>query len=228
MSKEDASSADEELPQQAFPVELYGGGEIYLQSADEMARWEALAKRYAEDYQLTKGNDLAFLDLVLQQHILAYRAQNLLNGMVPELDDEKLPTGRYMHKPPTPAQTEKAQKSMTDASKEIRALEKVLGIDRAARESQGGHTIDSYLTTLKGAANEFGVHISNRLKAYEQFVNDLRWRVRLNENGDEEDKRYHDVEMDGIMRWTREELGRLEQIDKDFAHEKQKLWLGKL
>jgi len=221
-------SKDKPEAQQAFPVELYGGGEIYLQSASEMARWEALAQRYAEDYQLTKGNDLAFLDLILQQHMLAYRAQNQLNGMEPELDDDNLPTGRYRHNPPTPAVIEKAQKSMTEASKEIRALEKVLGIDRAARESQGGHTIDSYLTTLKGAANEFGVHVSNRFKAYEQFANDLRWRLRLNENGDEEDKRYHDCEMDGIMRWSREELDKLEEVDKKFANEKQKLWLGKL
>lgn len=216
------------IAQEGYLVELSDGSALPLQSANELARWEALAKRYAEDYQLTKGNDLAFLDLILQQHMLAYRAQNALNGMEPELDNEGLPTGRYIHNPPNAAQIEKSQKSMIDASKEIRALEKVLGIDRAARESQGGHTLDSYLTTLKGAANEYGIHVSNRFKAYEQFVSDLRWRLRLNENGDEEDKRYHDCEADGIMRWGREELGKLEEVDKKFAHEKQKLWLGKL
>lgn len=222
------SEEDNPTQPEAFSVELFGGGEIFLQSAQELSRWSTLAKRYTEDYRLTKTNDLALLDLVLQQHILSFRAQNALNGMIAVLDANDLPTGRYRYDPPSKADAERSQKSMVDASKEIRALEKVLGIDRSSRESQGGHTVDEYLKALKTAGNEYGVHIVERVKKFEQFVMDMRWKVRLEENGDDEDKRYHDCTPEGIVRWAREELEKLEQVDRDYAAQKGKLWVGKL
>lgn len=223
----DAVSNEAPAPD-GYKVDLHGGGEIHLQSKSELDRWTTLDSKYREEYRLSKGNDLAMLDVILQTHMLLYRAQNALNGMEPVLDKDDLPTGRYTYHQPKPVEVERAQKSMVEASKEIRALEKVLGIDRSSREAQGGQTLDSYLTNLKGAANEYGIHVSNRFKAYEQFTADLRWRLRLNENGDEEDRRYHQCDDKDILRWCREELEKLEKIDQEFAHEKQKLWLGRL
>lgn len=212
-----------------YKVELFGGGSIYLQSEGELDRWQTLSDRYVEDYRLTKTNDLAMLDVILQQHISLYRAQLGINGMEPILDASDMPTGRYRQVKLKASEAEAHQKTMMGASKEIRALEKVLGIDKASRESQGGHTVDEYLRALKQAGNEYGVHITERFKAFEMFVNELKWRVRLEETGDDEDKRYHDCTLEGIVhRFCRSELEKLEQIDRDYAQQKQKLWVGSL
>lgn len=211
-----------------FTVDLPGGGSLYLQSPEEVDLWERALARYQEDYVLVKHNDLVTLGTLLQQQIILFRCQTAINGMAPELDSHDVPTGRYKRVEMTGSDLAGYQKAMTDASKEMRALEKQLGIDKATRESGGAHTVDNYITTLKRAAHERGIHIAKRTLAYEEFVNELRWRVRMLFHSDAEDRRYHNISPKSVLTWAYEELQKLEQIDKDFAHEKGRLYLGKL
>jgi hypothetical protein len=47
-------------------------------------------------------------------------------------------------------------------------------------------------------------------------------------NGDAEDRAYHDLTPDKLIEWAWQQLQELEQIDKDFAKEYGKVFVGRL
>lgn len=195
------------LPGAEFMVDLPAGGRLELNDADEVELWEESAKRYIEDYGLVKANDLMLLGAILSQAIAMYRAQRELN------DPKKASSG---------------QNTIIKAAEEIRALEKALGIDKKSREAGGQHTVGSYVQNLKAAAHSKGVHIATRVKKYEAFVMELRWKVRLLRNGDDEDKTYHGLTEESVIAWAEQQMAELEEHDRKFAHEKARVFVGRL
>lgn len=207
-------------------VEFPGGGPFHLQSREEADRWTTLSARYQDEYSLRKVNDLTNLGTLLVQHINLYRAQLALSGRVAEVDEEALPTGRYQMKVLKPAEIKAYQEQVTNASKEIREIEKAMGIDKKSREAAGDESLRGWLTAMKARSHRYGLHVSRRLTAYEEFVMELRWRMRLNQNGDAEDKHYEDCTDEGVIKWAREQLEELERKDREFAHEEGALVVG--
>lgn len=191
----------------ALQVTLPAGGTLDLQDADEVIFWEETARRYVQEYGLHKMNDLVMLGAVLSQGIAMYRAQK-------SLFDPKKATN--------------AVAIISKASEQIRDLEKALGIDKKTREAGGQHTVADYVSNLKRAGHEMGIRISDRTKAYEAFVMELRWKVRLLRNGDEEDRAYHGISEESIVKWAENELAKLEESDKTWAAQKGKVFVGKL
>jgi hypothetical protein len=191
----------------AFRVDLPAGGSLELNDVDECQLWNESGRRFVDDYGITKTNDLVLLGALLTQTIHMYRAQRDMND---------------------PKKASSAQNAIIKAATEIRDLEKALGIDKKTREQGGQHTVGDYVKTLKLAAHERGAHISKRTLAYEAFCMDLRWRVRLLRNGDAEDRQYHGVSEKSIVLFVETELAKLEEIDKKFAREKGKVFVGRL
>jgi hypothetical protein len=139
-----------------------------------------------------------------------------------------MPTGRYDRKELKVADMSAAQSTIMKASAEIRELEKALGIDKKTREAGGTFTVQNYIRTLKEAAREYGIHLSKRVQAYEDVAMEARWRLRLLRQGDAEDRAYHDISEKTICKWLEEQLGHLEEVDKEFAREKGKIFAGRL
>lgn len=214
-------------PPETFEVELPAGGKLHLRSLDEVEMWDTSMKRYIDAYHLTEQNDLLTLGAILTQQLVIFRAQQELNGMEAEVNSEGVPTGRYV-KAKKPPDAGAAASRITRASAEIREAEKQLGIDKKSREAGGTHTVADYVTTLKKAARQYGLHVSKRVKEYERVAMEARWRLRLLENGDAEDQAYHDLSPEKFCGWLRDELAKLEQVDRDFANEKGRLFVGRL
>lgn len=213
---------------QTFAVDLPAGGTLYLHSAEEVELWNRMKDRYVEDYQLSNTNDLLTLGTILQQQILMFRAQFLTNGMEAEFDSAGVPTGHYIKSKASADDMAAAQKMMNSARSEISAMEKQLGIDKASRESGGQISVQSYLQNLKRAAHARGVHISQRVIKYEQFVQDLSWRIRVLNNADAEDRAYHNITPESICQWASDQIKELEDADKKWAREIGALYVGKL
>lgn len=212
-----------------FSVTLPAGGELVLHTQDEVDMWEQSAEKYTKEYRLTKPNDLVLLGVILTQNLALFRAQQQINGMEPEFDPSGIPTGRYKKITNQKSADRTAQQKITiEASKEIRELEKALGIDKKTRESGGAHNVADYLTKLKKAAHMYGVHISKRMKRYEQTMMEARWKIRLLRNGDPEDLKEHDISEASIVKWLEDELVELEEADKLYAKEKGRIYLGQL
>lgn len=211
-----------------YSVELPGGGELHLLSEDEVDRWNSLESRYQGDYELSKVNDLTTLGIILTQHINIYRAQRALSGIQDETDDEGLATGRTVRRVLKPAEIRGHQDTITSSSKEVRELEKALAIDKQSRERGGKDTVQDYLRALKSVGRLYGVHVLERVQAYEELAGELRWRIRLMENGDSEDRAYHDCTPEGIVKWVKEVLETLEEKDKEWAQTTGKLYVGKV
>jgi len=216
-------------PTQSFEVDLpVGGGKLHLLSAEEVTMWETAATNYRSDYGLTKTNDLVLLGALLTQQLAMFRAQQRINGMEPVLDSEGVPTGKYRVVTLKATELAAASETVRKAGKEIREIEQALGIDKKNREAGGTQTVQQYVTTLKRAGNEYGVHISKRTLAYERFCMALRTKLRILQNADEEDKAYEGVSGEAILNWSRDGLAKLEEVDKEFAKEKGRLVVGKL
>lgn len=212
----------------SFPVDLPAGGRIQLHSSDEVDLFDRSKKKYVEDYHLGKTNDLVLLGAILQNQIVLYRAQRKINGEEIVFDAQGVSTGQYKVVPVEGDSMYGAMRLITQASEQIMKLEKALGIDKVAREAGGAHNIADYITMLKKAAHARGLHISKRTLAYEAFVGEARWRVRIWKNADAEDKQYHGLTSDAILEWQFDEFAKLEEIDKKFAREKGRVFIGKL
>lgn len=212
-----------------FTVDMPGGGgQMWLSNMPEVDRWQTLEAQYREQYDLRKVNDLTNLGTLLVQQINLYRAQMALSGRIQETDDEGLPTGRMISKVLKPAEVKSHQEAVTAASKEIREIEKAMGIDKKSREQAGDESLRTWLVTMKERAHRYGLHVAGRTKAYEEFAMELRWRLRLNQVGDAEDKQYEDCTDEGVLRWARERLAELEAKDQTFAQEEGALVLGRV
>ncbi len=209
-----------------FEVKLPAGGKMHLRDREEVDLWVTLSKKYQRDYRLVKVNDLTMLGTLLLQHLAMFRAQREMSGVQWQEHPDGSPKLAAIEV--KPARMTALGEVVQRASKEIREIERAMGIDAKTRAQQGTQTIPDYLARLKRFGREMGIHISKRTHAYELFVNELRWRVRLAQNGDAEDRAYHEATPDQILKWCREQLEVLEQVDRDFAHEKNKLVVGKI
>lgn len=215
-------------------VEMLAGGEAYLLSDAEVDRWQTLSEHYVNDFGIEYTNDKAMLDTILQQQMLVFRSQQKLNGLTPQFDEDGLPTGGMKYQELKPAERDREQAALIAATKEVRLMETALGLDKKTRDASGQQTLESFIAKLREVGHEYGIHIVERTKAFEFFVNELSWRVRINETGDDEDKAYKlqddafDCTDNGILGWTRENLETLREIDRQFAHQKGKLYTGKV
>lgn len=169
--------------------------------------WRTSAKRYVEDYRLSKANDLVLVGAILTQQLTMYRAQLDL------ADHKKAST---------------AQGIIIKAATEIRELEKALGIDKKTREAGGQHTVADYIARLKRAGHEKGVRLSEELKEMQAFCNEMRWQIRLLRNGDVEDKSYHSITPDSIIDRAEQLLAEIEEKDKKWAKNKHRIFVGQL
>jgi hypothetical protein len=200
-------SEDAHTPNEAFRVNLPAGGTVILESEDEMDLWNEHARRYIEDYGFQRLNDLMHLGNLLTYAIHAHRATQLLSD---------------------PKKSEQGQSRLTKATDGIERIEKLLGIDKKSREAGGKHTVDEYLDRLKRAAHSKGIHVAERVREMERITMELSWKLRLLRNGDEEDRRHHDVSESKICDWLERELIELEDKDKAWAAEQGAIFVGKL
>jgi hypothetical protein len=211
-----------------FEVEQPGGGKLILRSEEEVNYYNSMAKAYMEDYRLVRVSEKVLLSALLAQAIAIYRAQVELVGLKQKFDNEGVPLDEYEKVTLTANESSGLRKNIGEATKEIREIEKSLGIDKKSRDAGGAETTANYVTLLKKAAHRFGVHIHRRLKLYEEFAMQMRWRLRLLRNGDAEDKRYHDISEEKICAWAENVLKQIEAFDKKFAKDQANVFGGKL
>lgn len=211
-----------------FEVEAPAGGKLILRSQEEVDLYEEMAKAYKRDYRLTRQSELVLLGSILSQALALHRAQQDMSGMIPLRDAGGVPTGEYERKELKPTDRAAITKVISEATKDIRDTEKALGIDKKSRDAGNQESVSAYISNLKRAAHRMGVHIHKRVFKYESFSNELRWRLRLLKNGDDEDKKYHDISPEKICAWAEGELKEIEEFDKQFAKSQSKLFGGKL
>jgi len=211
-----------------YIVEAPAGGAIHLRSQEEVDLYNEMAENYKRDYRLVRQSELVLLGAILTQALTLHRCQQDLSGVQERFDTNGIGTGEYQRIEVKATDRQAIQKMMGEATKEIRANEIALGIDKKSRDAGSQESVANYISTLKRAGHRMGVHIHQRTLMYEKFVKELGWRVRLNKNGDAEDKKYHDISPEKICEWAETEIAAMEEIDKEFAKSQKKLFGGKL
>jgi len=208
-----------------FFGDLPGGGQIALTSPGEIDFFNKMKDRYIDAYAFTQPNDLTRLAQLLVCELEANRMMQRLSGHIPTFDDNGDLIGLR-----TVSEEERSTilDQLPKLQVEIRKIESALKLDKKTREGDGGGDIRAYMESLKKAAIQHGVHLSERYVAYDNFVNEVRWRMRVLRDADKEDRKYHDVENpDALVKWMEAELEKLEEVDKEFANNKQSLWVAK-
>lgn len=211
-----------------FEVEAPGGGKLILRSQEEVDLYDEMSGAYERDYRLVRQSEKILLGSILGQALILFRAQQEMTGMEQKHDAGGVPLAEYEKRDLKPADRVAIQKTITEATKEIREIEKALGIDKKSRDAGGQESIALYILNLKKAANRMGIHIFRRVKLYEEVVMQLSWRLRLLKNGDDEDKQYHDISPEKICAWADEQIAMLADFDKMFAKTQARLFGGKL
>jgi hypothetical protein len=214
------------VTERRFEVKMPAGGTVQLHGDAEVDLWTTLESRYKSDYRINKINDLVQLGMLLMQNIALFRAQRSLAGISEKLGDDGLPTGEIEHVQLKDADVSRFNGEIRNAAKEIRDIERAMGIDKRSREAGGDESVRDYLTRLKRLAHDYGLHVNGRVKALEEFAMELKWRLRVAENGDAEDRTYMDCTPDAIMRWARDQLDVLEENEKVFARHQNALIVG--
>lgn len=211
-----------------FEVEAPAGGKMLLRSAEEVELYQEMAKSYQRDYRLVRQSELVLLGSILSQALTLFRAQQDMSGVVERKDAAGVPLGEYEHKELKPADRAALQKIIEGATKEIREIEKALGIDKKSRDAGNQESVANYIATVKKAGHRMGVHIHKRVMMYEAFAKEMSWKLRVLKNADAEDKKYHDISPEKICAWADKELAEIAEFDKAFAKSQAKLFAGKL
>lgn len=211
-----------------FEIEMPAGGKLPLQTIEEVDLIEESRDRYLGDFKITQQSDKLAVGSLLVLHLEVFRAQQRINGMEPEVDANGVPTGLYKRSNIKGTDRTAAFNILLKSQQEIRDLEKSLGIDKKTRDAGGQYDVQSYVDTVKGAAREYGIHLSKRYVRYEKFVRELRVKLRMLDNLDAEDLQQENLTPDTVFAFIRAELVALEDADKKFAHEKGKLIVGRV
>jgi len=210
-----------------YHEKLPHGGTITLQNPEEVIYFRELKKTYEDEYGslLIKPNDRNRLSQLIGFELLAQRMTQRMMGAVNLYDADGNITGIEKIDPVEMANISIMLPKIQD---EIRKLESALKIDKRTREGSGEGDVRNYMETLKKAAIQYKVHLSKRYTSFDEFVNELRWRMRVYANPDMEDRAYHNLDTpEKLHEWINKELTELEEVDKLFATDKQALWVGK-
>lgn len=213
-------------PIQNFDVELPAGGKLPLQTIQEVEVFEDAREAYLRDFQISHHSDKLAIGSLLLMHLEIFRNQQRLNGMEAEVDANSVPTGRYKKVEVKGQDRASALTVLIKARESVAETEKSLGIDKRTRDQGGQYDIATYIGGAKQAAREYGVHLSKRYMAYVTFVMALRTQHRMLRQLDSEDLAEMRLTPESLLDWIWNELVKLEEVDKKFAHEKGKLIAG--
>lgn len=211
-----------------YHEKLPNGGTITLQSSEEVSYFRDLKKVYEEEYEslLVKPNDRNRLSQLIGFELIVQRYTQRMMGAVNVYDEDGNISGIERV---DPVEMSSISNSLPKLQEEIRKLEQALKIDKRTREGSGEGDIRNYMETLKKAAINYKVHLSKRFTLYDEFVNELRWRMRVYSSTDMEDRAYHSLDTpEKLHTWIDEQLSELEEVDKKFAVDKQALWTGRI
>lgn len=196
-------------------VELPAGGHLDVSDEDEVELWNETARRYVEDFDLVRTNDLQHLGVLLHHTLTIYRAQRTIAAEMSKPEDDQ-----------KDAVITRANSQILKASEQQQQIEKVLGIDKKSRESGGAQNLKEYLARAKRAAHAKGLRISERVLWTEALIAELSWRVRLLDNGDDEDRMYHHVSETTIIDYLRARLAEYEDKEQEWAREHGAIVVG--
>jgi len=210
-----------------YTVDQPDGGQVHLQTPSEVSYYEKLRDQYQGEYEVEAPNDLARLSQLLTLELTIYRKQQRMLGAVVYYDDQGNMAG---WEEVSSAEQAQIADSLPKLQAEVRNLEKALKLDRSTREGTGEGEIRRYMETLKGAANDYKIHLSERYTKFDEFVSELRWRLRVLRLPEEmeDDKKYHNISQETVIEFCEQQLRELEELDKEFAKNKQSLWVGQI
>ncbi len=213
-----------------FTIELPGGGTFPALSQDEVDLAAHVEKSYVDEFNISKSADLGHIAAIIVQRILIHRAHLELSGFEPVLDALGKPTGelKRSEKKRSAKDLSDLQKTVNEAQKEIRSIEKSLGVDKATREKGGADTVADYIRNVKAAARAKGIRLNERLVAYDDLFNQIDVKTRLLENADDEDLRLEDLSPEKFIRWLRSEVVQIQKAEQDWCKDKFAVYVGKM
>jgi len=197
-----------------FSVVSPAGHTLTVLTQSEKDFYEQKAERYQLDNKFQNVSDLGELDRILTMELMVHRWSQ---WQITEVDYNGIPVD-----------IANLQRYIENFSKEIRAIKKDLGMDKATRDKDSSSNVADYIHKLGLKAREFGIHRNNQMVQVITDWQELRGKVELSDNSNEAEKREFKCSRDDVWEWMVNDLfPRFEKLDDDFR-EKQKLWIREL
>lgn len=195
-----------------LPVRAPSGAEYKVLTAEEVASYEDIAKRYLEHNSFSNMSDLQELDRIIIMELIFWRWSNWLSLEKDYWGD--------------PIDVDEQNKRLKILSGEIRLVKKGLGVDKSSRDKDRGSSLAEYIENLGRRAKEFGYH---REKQFEQgmiLINEVIAKAIWNGNADDIEKKELHVSDREVLDWIRDDVAkRYNDIDNHFKMNTQRFWI---
>jgi hypothetical protein len=202
----------ESVTEDGIPVELPSGARYFVLTENEAEYLRDRIRRYQEDNHFINVSDIQDIDRMITFELLIQRFSMWISKGR-NYYDEDINIRQY-------------NDMLQDLSKELRQIKKSLGLDKATRDkTHGDDSISALWVKLGQRAREFGYM---RNKQYIQVITSfqrIKAMVQFHDNCDGVERKENACELGDIIDVLREELRKFDEIDEEFRHKNQTLWV---
>ena len=211
---DDYISADTNPVDDGIIVVAPSGVSVTVMTEGERDLFEHAAAKYQQDNKLTNVTDLKDLDRILTMELMIHRWSS---WVLREQD--------YFG---SAVDLDKLQKSIVEASKELRQVKKSLGIDKASRDRDKGESLATFIENVRQRAKEFGYKRNEEAIKSITLFKELQALITFHDNCTEQERKENHCELEDIFRWIQTvAIPEFEAIDVAFRRE-QKYWVKEL
>lgn len=188
------------------PVQLPSGN-VYHVHKTEVDRFNTRVSDYFKDNHFTNVSDLADLDRIVMNEHLILRWSIWIS------------VGQNYWKEPIDQRV--LQTQIKDFSNELRQTKDKLSIDKVSRDKQKGtEDVANYIENLQVRAKHFGIKRNKEFNLVLELWQELRGKVQLNENCDEQEMEETRCRPEDILEWLRKTAyPRYDEIDRVFRQQ---------
>lgn len=192
-------------------VILPSGSQWSVLTEDEKEYIVNKSKEYQEHNKFTNISDLQDLDKVIILEMFTWRWSQWLSLEADYDGDEMLDP--------------KLHENVLKSTKEIGALKKNIGIDKASRDKESGESVAQYIENLGQRAKAFGVMRDQQTEKAVTLWRQAQSLVVLHDNCTEEERKDQGVTPEAIVDWFRRVIPEFDAIDEHFRETNQKTWI---
>lgn len=202
----------EGLAEDGIPVELPSGAKYFVLTANEAEYLRERIQRYLSDNHFFNVSDFQEIDRMITFELLIHR-WGMWISKTRNYFDEDINVRQY-------------NDMIQELSKEVRQLKKGLGLDKATRDrTRGDDSVSALWENLQRRALSHGYM---RNKQFVQTITSfqrIKAMIIFHDNCDALERKENACELGDVVDVIREELAKFDQIDEEFRHNEQTLWI---
>lgn len=202
----------ETITEDGIPVDLPSGAQYLVLTENEAVYLRDSIRRYMSDNHFINVSDIREIDRMIVLELLTHRWQLWLSKERNYYDED--------------INKKQLADMVKDASGEVRQLKKALGLDKTTRDrTRGDDSIAAHWDNLLRRAREFGYMRNQQYVATITAFQRIKAMIQFHDNCDRVERKENACEIEDVMEVLREEVRKFDEVDEEFRHQNQTLWI---